>query len=90
MGQQYVSKRSISNGNIFNCRKCPMVFNTRRTFYEHFRIKHTIMKKIISQKVSWNEKNNSCSLVTKFSDGSIQSEPITATEAAQFEAQHNF
>lgn len=45
-------------------------------------------KKIVSQKVSFDEKGQS--LLTKFSDGSILSEPMTAAEASQWEAEHKY
>jgi len=46
------------------------------------------MKKIIKQYISFDTK--STWLVTKWSDGSISSEPITAEEAAEFEAKHSY
>lgn len=45
-------------------------------------------KKIISQNLNFDTKG--CWLITKWSDGSISSEPITSEEAAEFEARHNY
>lgn len=44
--------------------------------------------KIIDQQIKYDLKT--CYLYTKFSDGSIKGEPLTAEEAALFQAQHGY
>lgn len=44
------------------------------------------MQDILSQTIQFDEKGQS--LVTKFKDGTILSEPISAEEAAQWQAEH--
>ncbi len=43
-----------------------------------------IIEKIIeSRQVNWNKKNNTCMLLTQFTDGSLLCEPITPEKASE-------
>lgn len=49
-----------------------------------------ITNQITNQKVDYDEKLNKCFLTTKYDNGAVSSEPITAQEAAQWKAEHEF
>lgn len=47
-------------------------------------------KEIVNQDIDWDEKTNVCTLITKYADGSILSEPMTSEEAARWTAEHKY
>lgn len=46
------------------------------------------MPKIIEQRVIWNEKTNATYKLTAWDNDSVSCEPITAEEAAKWNAEH--
>lgn len=46
--------------------------------------------KIEAQQVLWSEDKNNCQLITRYDNGLIASEPLTAEEAAEWEAKIRF
>ena len=42
----------------------------------------------MKQQIKWNYETNTGSLITQYEDGSILSEPVSASEAAQWKAEN--
>ena len=48
------------------------------------------MSKIVKRILHWDEDTNEIVLITKYEDGSIESEPLTVQESAEWMAQNKF